>query len=432
MATAIKVEGLGKRFLLGQTFENTLSSRVGDLFRGRGLGRRAAPPEEFWALRDVSFDIAQGEAVGIIGGNGAGKSTLLKILSRITPPTLGRASVRGRLSSLLEVGTGFHPELTGRENVFLNGAILGMRKAEVERKFDEIVAFSGVEKFIDTPVKRYSSGMYVRLAFAVAAHLEPDVLIIDEVLAVGDADFQKRCLGKMNDVASEGRTVIFVSHNMAAVQKLCSKAIWMQGGCVRQIGDSESVIHSYLDDVSTEIDGVVEIQQGAAYARRFDAGSDGPGVVTRVRLLVDGAPVSQVRTWQDLVFEIEFSVASAYRSLAVEMAISTLDGVPLIVTSTTPDHSIAFGVEPGRYRVHCHAPKLALAAGEYVVSLRLAVPWVEYIWQSENAFRLHVEAVDVFNSGFPPMAKRCLVVQPHAWGAPVRLEVSASVDDGSS
>ncbi|QNN71654.1 ABC transporter ATP-binding protein [Thermomonas carbonis] len=230
MPTAIKVEGLGKRFLLGQTFENTLSSRMGDLLRGRGLRRSAAPPADFWALRDVSFDIAQGEAVGIIGGNGAGKSTLLKILSRITPPTLGRASVRGRLSSLLEVGTGFHPELTGRENVFLNGAILGMRKAEVERKFDEIVAFSGVEKFIDTPVKRYSSGMYVRLAFAVAAHLEPDVLIIDEVLAVGDADFQKRCLGKMNDVASEGRTVIFVSHNMAAVQKLCSKAIWMQGG----------------------------------------------------------------------------------------------------------------------------------------------------------------------------------------------------------
>ena len=202
--------------------------------------------EEFWALRDVSFDIRPGEVTGIIGRNGAGKSTLLKILSRITEPTTGEVRLGGRVASLLEVGTGFHPELTGRENVFLNGTILGMSRSEIRRKFDEIVAFAEVEKFLDTPVKRYSSGMYMRLAFAVAAHLEPEILIVDEVLAVGDAEFQKKCLGKMGDVARGGRTVLFVSHNMSAVQALCSKAILLQGGQVERMGATGPIVAEYL------------------------------------------------------------------------------------------------------------------------------------------------------------------------------------------
>src|SRR5689334_10972101 len=203
--------------------------------------------EEFWALKDVSFEVQQGEVLGIIGRNGAGKSTLLKILSRITEPTDGRVTLRGRVASLLEVGTGFHAELTGRENIYLNGAILGMTRAEIRRKFDEIVAFAGVEKFLDTPVKRYSSGMYVRLAFAVAAHLEPEILVVDEVLAVGDAQFQKKCLGKMEEAGSSGRTVLFVSHNLLAVQRLCPRSLLLDGGRIVADGESSQVIQTYLD-----------------------------------------------------------------------------------------------------------------------------------------------------------------------------------------
>jgi lipopolysaccharide transport system ATP-binding protein len=246
---AIRIEGLGKRYRLGETHEHTLSHRLSSAV-GRIVGRRNAgpqgSPEDFWALSDVTLDINEGESVGIIGGNGAGKSTLLKILSRITSPTTGRAVVRGRLASLLEVGTGFHPELTGRENIFLNGTILGMRKAEVVRKFDEIVSFAGVEKFINTPVKRYSSGMYVRLAFAVAAHLEPDVLIVDEVLAVGDLDFQKKCLRRMESAAREGRTVLFVSHNLAAIQAITTRCVELQHGRVVFEGESRAAVQRYM------------------------------------------------------------------------------------------------------------------------------------------------------------------------------------------
>jgi lipopolysaccharide transport system ATP-binding protein len=218
--------------------------------------------EEFWALKDVSFEVERGEALGIIGRNGAGKSTLLKVLSRITEPTRGRVVLRGRVASLLEVGTGFHPELTGRENIHLNGAILGMARAEIRRKFDEIIAFAGVEKFIDTPVKRYSSGMYVRLAFAVAAHLQPDVLVVDEVLAVGDAEFQQKCLGKMDEVSrGEGRTVLFVSHNLSIIEKLCKRCIWLDGGFVREIGSAAAVIKGYLSFGHFNRDRVIQLAE---------------------------------------------------------------------------------------------------------------------------------------------------------------------------
>jgi lipopolysaccharide transport system ATP-binding protein len=257
-ATAIRVEGVGKQYRLGQALPGarTLRETLTDLARTpfRRLRGSTAPdlpraggPGMFWALRDVRLEIAHGETVGIIGRNGAGKSTLLKILSRITPPTVGTADIHGRAGALLEVGTGFHPELTGRENVFLNGAILGMRRADIRAKFDDIVAFAELERFIDTPVKRYSSGMYLRLAFAVAAHLEPDILIIDEVLAVGDARFQRRCLSTMHSVAREGRTVLFVSHDMTAVTRLCRRVVLIDNGVVTHDGAAPDVVRAYLD-----------------------------------------------------------------------------------------------------------------------------------------------------------------------------------------
>ena len=253
----ITVENLGKKYRLDHHVQRQRYTALRDVitanakrlirfpFTRRGLSDSSGRTEEFWALKHVSFEVNQGEVVGIIGPNGAGKSTLLKILSRITEPTAGRVRLRGRVASLLEVGTGFHPELTGRENIYLNGAILGMARAEIRRKFDEIVAFAEVEKFLDTPVKRYSSGMYVRLAFAVAAHLEPEILVVDEVLAVGDAEFQKKCLGKMQDVSMGGRTVLFVSHNMAAVQSLCGTGILLDGGRLLHLGSIGSVIGEY-------------------------------------------------------------------------------------------------------------------------------------------------------------------------------------------
>ena len=255
----IKVEGLGKKYLLqhqaaGKRYvalRDVLADKAKAIFgKQKAESRKQKSVEEFWALKDVSFEVKQGEAVGIIGRNGAGKSTLLKLLSRITEPTTGRIRLRGRVASLLEVGTGFHPELTGRENIFLNGAVLGMHQAEIRKKFDEIVAFAEVEKFLDTPVKRYSSGMYMRLAFAVAAHLEPEILIVDEVLAVGDAEFQKKCLGKMQDVGAQGRTVLFVSHSMPVILRLCNRVLLLKDGQVLADGLPESVTKAYLNVAS--------------------------------------------------------------------------------------------------------------------------------------------------------------------------------------
>lgn len=282
----IKAENISKQYRLGQVGTGTLShdlKRWWSLVRGKedpylqvGVENdrtKKASSDYAWALRDVNFEIERGDTLGIIGKNGAGKSTLLKVLSRVTSPTSGQIKIKGRIASLLEVGTGFHPELTGRENIYMNGAILGMTKREISAKFDEIVDFAGVEMYIDTPVKRYSSGMYVRLAFGVAAHLEPEILIVDEVLAVGDAEFQKKCLGKMSDVASHGRTIIFVSHNMQAVQSLCKSAMYMKAGRVTDIGSTAAVINNYL---SREIRNSLE--------RKWDLSADSPGN-DKVRLL---------------------------------------------------------------------------------------------------------------------------------------------------
>jgi lipopolysaccharide transport system ATP-binding protein len=286
---AIQVKGLGKKYRLGSFGTGTLRGDLNQWWasvRGKEnpyalVGNDpVANKSDFWALKDINFEIKQGEAVGIIGRNGAGKSTLLKILSRITSPTTGEVRIKGRIASLLEVGTGFHPELTGRENIFLNGAILGMTTREIRGKLDEIISFSGVERHIDTPVKRYSSGMSVRLAFAVAAHLEPEILIIDEVLAVGDADFQKKCLGKMGQVTGEGRTILFVSHNMQAITNLCPTSIWLQNGCLHASGESKQLMNNYLS-----------VSQDRLWHQKWEVLEEAPGndslKVVSVKLLPD-------------------------------------------------------------------------------------------------------------------------------------------------
>jgi lipopolysaccharide transport system ATP-binding protein len=421
---AIRIEGLGKLYRLGQTHEGTLAGRIARAM-GRMAGRSdrmaSGASKDFWALRDIDLEIAEGETLGIVGGNGAGKSTLLKVLSRITQPTTGRALVRGRLASLLEVGTGFHPELTGRENVFLNGTILGMRKAEVARKFDEIVAFAGIEQFIDTPVKRYSSGMYVRLAFAVAAHLEPDVLIVDEVLAVGDVGFQKRCLGKMGDVARQGRTVLFVSHNMAAIQKLSARVAWLQSGRIRTVGPAESVVQEYLEASSDTLADSSVQAQGFLYKAELP-GDASDATVLSVQLLDEGGnPCAATRTWVRARFRIRFRVDRAYRSFSAVLNVATPDGVSLLLSSTTPDQNLPFSIEPGIHSIDCTFEQFPLAAGEYVLGVGLAIPGVEYVTRNDSLCRLHVQPADVFGSALPPASNRYLVATPHAWSPPVRI-----------
>jgi lipopolysaccharide transport system ATP-binding protein len=300
MSEIIEVHRLGKMYRLGAIGATSLRDSVARWFERKAAGKPAAQlkaptasrsgdePNTFWALRDASFSVKPGEVVGLIGRNGAGKSTLLKLLCRITDPTCGRAILRGRVASLLEVGTGFHPDLTGRENIYLNGAILGMKRAEIARKFDEIVEFAEIGPFLDTPVKRYSSGMYVRLAFAVAAHLEPEILVIDEVLAVGDVAFQKKCLGKMQDVATLGRTVLFVSHNMAAVQTLCSRAVMLEEGCVVATGDTASVLTRYLQRGGEDSDRWSRDAQASTRPLQFEAANLAlEGSAPRQRLHID-------------------------------------------------------------------------------------------------------------------------------------------------
>lgn len=363
----VSIENLSKRYVIGhQTDPNDglrhIVERVlrapGRFLRGQQLRSRTL--EEFWALKDVSFEIGQGEVVGIIGRNGAGKSTLLKILSRITEPTNGRIQLRGRVSSLLEVGTGFHPELTGRENVFLNGAILGMGRQEIRRKFDEIVAFADIEKFLDTPVKRYSSGMYVRLAFAVAAHLEPEILIIDEVLAVGDATFQKKCLGKMGEVAKGGRTVLFVSHNMATVSALCSRAVMLRDGRLIANGPVEDVVQSYLASVSE--------RAKIPPADRTDRGGSGEIITTDIEVLgVDDRPLKEAISGCTLKLRHHYKCRenSKHRGCVIVLVLRHNDRV-LCVLSTSQALSEPVTLS-GEGFVDFNLEEFPLAGGTYTV-----------------------------------------------------------------
>lgn len=315
MSTAISIRNVSKKYVIGKQKDGSLRGTLGGMF-----SKKEHKTEEFWALNDVSFDIQQGDVVGIIGKNGAGKSTLLKILSQITKPTTGSIEINGRVASLLEVGTGFHPELTGRENVYLNGTILGMTRNEVKAKFDEIVAFSGVEKFIDTPVKHYSSGMYVRLAFAVAAHLEPEILIIDEVLAVGDAEFQEKCLGKMKDVAGQGRTVLFVSHHLGSVKKLCNKGVLLEKGLVKKVDDIDTVIRAYLASdsdssyFSEEKDKSIYIQEVSFLSSETDFDADEP-ISIKIKLQMPQKTSSEDKILLRLFDENEIVLTSFEKEL---------------------------------------------------------------------------------------------------------------------
>lgn len=359
----ISVENLGKRYIIGhqRSPQDGLRHALEDLVRSPVAwlrGRRAArrgQREAFWALKDVSFTVQRGDVVGIIGRNGAGKSTLLKLLSRITSPTEGRIQLDGRVASLLEVGTGFHPELTGRENIFLNGAILGMTRTEIRRKFDEIVAFSEVEKFLDTPVKRYSSGMYVRLAFAVAAHLEPEILIVDEVLAVGDAQFQKKCLGKMRDVsAHDGRTVLFVSHNMAAVSSLCRSTCWLERGRVRQIGAARNIVDHYMGANGPSRDRSIQLTSVPRNA--------GDGRVTLTKLeWTSGIPL---RHGEPVRARIDFQTHSPIDDLIVALGFSNTDGSRVLTYETEfQDGFRPILNRPDTYSVSVSIDSLPLAPG---------------------------------------------------------------------
>jgi ABC-type polysaccharide/polyol phosphate transport system ATPase subunit len=374
----IECLGLSKRYVIGQHASGgqTLREAMTAVLR-----RQRAEREEIWSLRDLTFEVAAGEAVGVIGRNGAGKSTLLKILARITEPTAGRVRTRGRVGSLLEVGTGFHPELTGRENIQLNGAVLGMDRREVRRQFNDIVEFSGVEAFIDTPVKRYSSGMYLRLAFSVAAHLQAEILLVDEVLAVGDAEFQRRCLGKMAEVERAGRTVVFVSHNLDAVIRLCPRSIWLERGAARAMGPTAHVVDQYLGE------GI-----GDVGTRTWDPSSfGGTARLDRVSVLgTDDRARALFDRDEAFVVEVEFTVDRPTPGLDLSAVIATNRGTRVL------DEAISDLSGPtlaqGTHRVRLKIPPI-LAVGDYRVSIWIGTPYEDFVWE-EEALTFRLEGVN--------------------------------------
>lgn len=371
MQPIIEIKGVGKKYVISHNrggyvaLRDVLASMFKNPFRYMKLRAKAAigmdTKEEFWALRNIDLHVQRGEIIGIIGSNGAGKSTLLKILTGITPPTEGEIIMRGRVASLLEVGTGFHPELTGRENIFLNGAILGMPRNEIAKKFDEIVAFSGVEKFLDTPVRYYSSGMYVRLAFSVAAHMEPDILLVDEVLAVGDADFQKKCLGKMGEVVREtGRTILFVSHNMAAIEKLCSKCVLIEGGKVKMVGSTKDVIDFYLHTRK-------ELGEADLSARKDRKGS---GKVRFTSCELRGGGLNEKGS---LVLDIAYfnKTNETFKDTKISIDIKNTKGEDLTnITNNVLEQRLDF--RPGEGEISVEVKNINFQSGEYLLSLFMA------------------------------------------------------------
>ncbi len=415
---AISVDGLGKEYhiggpqeahrRLGDKLSDALLSparRVGDLLRGRGSGA-AGLAEPFWALNDVSFEIGKGEVTGVIGRNGAGKSTLLKILSRITEPTTGTAKIYGRVGALLEVGTGFHPELTGRENVYLNGAILGMKRTEITRKFDEIVAFAEIEKFINTPVKHYSSGMYVRLAFSVAAHLEPEILLVDEVLAVGDTAFQKKCLGKMDDVAKQGRTVLFVSHNMGLMQSICQHGIFLQAGRIKAIGTISEAVDAYLQ--------TLEEAEKQDMTKRLDRRGRGHSQLVRIEVKGDRNNTT-LKSGNPAEFIVE--VDNFVPGLACNILLYDTLGQPVtnFESRLRSPEDVVDSSNPCRFI--CSVDELLLRPGRYRVDIAII---------GDGVLQDYMESTTSFNvaegrvAGRPLLAhKKFRVSVPHRWTLPV-------------
>jgi lipopolysaccharide transport system ATP-binding protein len=404
--TIIQVENLSKRYVLGRAKERYTALRdvltnqaktwmqaINPWYRSRSRFRHS-PETEFWALQDVSFEVKQGDRIGIIGHNGAGKSTLLKILSRITEPTTGCIRIQGRVASLLEVGTGFHPELTGRENIYLNGAILGMSKREIRHKFDEIVAFAEVEKFLDTPVKRYSSGMYVRLAFAVAAHLEPEILIVDEVLAVGDAAFQRKCLGKMEDVAEQGRTVLFVSHNLGMLRSLCSQCLLLEKGRLIACGETHDILNQYLANQ-------IHSQQGEVVWDSENAPGDRHSIwLQRLALTNETGTIQDTfDAGQPIQIVMEYGVAQMLRGMRLVLQFVTSEG---IVAFASTDHALReTSTQPGVYRTICTIPGKLLNRNHYTVRVSAGIPGVRVLIPGQEIMSFSVVGSGHHGSYFP-------------------------------
>lgn len=402
--TAIIVEGIGKRYKIGASQERSDTLRdllVGSVRRfGAALSNRGVKNQSnlIWALKDVSFEVKRGQALGIIGRNGAGKSTLLKVLSRVTDPTEGYGELRGRVGSLLEVGTGFHPELTGRENIFLNGAILGMQRREITKRFDEIVAFSEVAQFIDTPVKRYSSGMYLRLAFAVAAHLEPEILVVDEVLAVGDADFQRKCLGKMGDVASSGRTVLFVSHNMSAIQRLTQESIVLDKGRIIMRGPSAEAVDFYLNR------GLSKLGERYWEAEEVPVTAS-PFVPLRIRILDKNGIISDsVRSVDPITLEVEYRLDEPITGLRVGYYLNTTRGEPVFTSFDTDDAALfnEYRARPaGTYLSRCIIPANTLNEGRFYLGLNASSYRIKRYFQDDQALSFSVDAAGAAGTHWP-------------------------------
>ncbi|HEY2663110.1 MAG TPA: ABC transporter ATP-binding protein [Candidatus Binataceae bacterium] len=433
MEPVIKTRGLGKRYRIGEVPPyRTLREGIVEAFEataGRLFGstsrRESGVSDMFWAIRDISFEVMPGEVVGLVGGNGAGKSTLLKVLSRVTTPTAGSAELNGRVGTLLEVGTGFHLELSGRENVFLSGAILGMKRAEIARKFDQIVAFAGVEQFIDTPVKHYSSGMHVRLAFAVAAHLESEILLVDEVLAVGDAIFQRKCLGKMGEVAKEGRTILFVSHNMAAIESLCSSAILLERGRITAIDKPDRVVDQYSRLGVDQPAGRADLRN---HSGRHPAAHQKRAMTEVVVSGVSG-DIGVVRTGQRLVVEVAFDLERPIRP-CLGFTVKTERGYRIFHLSDRYEQQLSSCAPMRSGSVICEIPELPLLPGRYWLDI-----WFEdaAVWAPldmiEDAVSFDVTSSDLFGSGRLPPPIFGPVVQRGVWRIVAPEEVSWSRAD---
>jgi lipopolysaccharide transport system ATP-binding protein len=408
---AVRVDRLSKVYRLGKSQQSLREVLRGFIPGAPALDAEAAGRThrgtEFWALRDISFEVKHGDVIGIVGRNGAGKSTLLKILSRIVSPTSGKAEIHGRVASLLEVGTGFHPELTGRDNVYLNGAILGMKKGEIERKFDEIVAFAEVEQFLDTPVKRYSSGMYVRLAFAVAAHLEPDILIVDEVLAVGDSAFQNKCVGKMKDVASRDKTVLFVSHNLTAVRNLCTRAILLRKGGLLLDSSPEAVIREYLSFLNTSA-------EQAFRSDNPERSGTGGLRFTHGQVLDDGGrPSRHVVAGRMASFQLHYE--NRIGAKQAQVALTVFNDMSTAVTNCNMEVTNFVVQDLGKEGIFtCHIGKIPFPPGRYRVSLALG-SYGHIHDMIPGALSFEVESSEFFNSSRTPDALYCSCMVAHEW-----------------